>query len=120
MRYMVPSGARDGAVVAQLRRGALEYCVLALLASEERYGFDLVRTLGSVDGMVTSEGTVYPLLSRLKRDGLVSTTWRDSQSGPPRKYYAITDDGRAALDRFVEEWRRFTRAVDTLLEGEIR
>lgn len=107
-------------MVAQLRRGALEYCVLALLATEERYGFELVRTLGSVDGMVTSEGTVYPLLSRLKRDGLVTTTWRESESGPPRKYYAITADGRAALGRFAEEWARFTSAVDTFLTGEIR
>ena len=60
-------------VLSQLRRGALEYCVLALLVDEERYGFDIVRTLGSIDGMVTGEGTLYPLLSRLKKDGHVTT-----------------------------------------------
>jgi PadR family transcriptional regulator PadR len=102
-------------LLSQLRRGALEYCVLALLAGEERYGFDLVRTLGAVDGMVTGEGTLYPLLSRLKKDGRVTTTWRDSESGPPRKYYAITPAGRRALDDFSNEWRRFRDAVDHLL-----
>lgn len=102
-------------VLSQLRRGALEFCVLALLADEERYGFDIVRTLGSIDGMVTGEGTLYPLLSRLKSDGYVATTWRDSDAGPPRKYYALTADGRHALDDFTTEWRRFRDAVDSIL-----
>ncbi|MEA2686958.1 MAG: PadR family transcriptional regulator, regulatory protein PadR [Actinomycetota bacterium] len=102
-------------MLSQLRRGALEYCVLALLADEERYGFDIVRTLGSIDGMVTGEGTLYPLLSRLKSDGRVATTWRDSDAGPPRKYYALTADGRRALDDFTAEWRRFRDAVDSIL-----
>jgi PadR family transcriptional regulator PadR len=102
-------------VLSQLRRGALEYCVLALLADEERYGFDIVRTLGSIDGMVTGEGTLYPLLSRLKKGGHVVTTWRDSDAGPPRKYYAITAQGRRALTEFTAEWYRFRDAVDDLL-----
>jgi PadR family transcriptional regulator PadR len=102
-------------VLSQLRRGALEYCVLALLATEERYAFDIVRTLGQVDGMVTAEGTLYPLLSRLKKDGRVTTRWRDSDAGPPRKYYAITDDGRRALAEFAGEWTRFRQAVESLL-----
>ena len=102
-------------VLSQLRRGALEYCVLALLADEERYGFDLVRTLGATDGMVTGEGTLYPLLSRLKKAGHVGTTWRESDSGPPRKYYAITNEGRHALAEFTTEWRRFRDTVDTML-----
>jgi PadR family transcriptional regulator PadR len=106
---MVPG--QDG-LLAQMRRGTLQYCVLALLAEEERYGFDLVRALGEVDGMVTSEGTIYPLLSRLRRDGLVETTWQESTSGPPRKYYRLTDSGRAALDGFAQEWSRFRQAVD--------
>ena len=102
-------------VGAQLRRGALEYCVLALLVEEPRYGFDLVRTLGSVDGMVTNEGTLYPLLSRLKREGYVETRWGESAAGPPRKYYSLTEAGRAALDAFQVEWARFRDAVDELL-----
>jgi PadR family transcriptional regulator PadR len=107
----------DGRVLAaQLRKGTLEYCVLALLAQQERYGFQLVRTLGAVDGLVTSEGTIYPLLSRLKKEGHVTTTWRDSEEGPPRKYYAITEQGKAVLDAFRVEWRRFRTAVDSLVE----
>lgn len=106
-------------VLSQLRRGALEYCVLALLAEKERYGFDIVRTLGSIDGMVTGEGTLYPLLSRLKKVGRVATTWRESASGPPRKYYVITDGGRQALAEFIAEWHRFRDAVDGILaEGK--
>jgi PadR family transcriptional regulator PadR len=106
----------QNALLAQMRRGTLQYCVLALLASEERYGFDLVRGLADVDGMVTSEGTIYPLLSRLRRDGLVESTWRESPTGPPRRYYRLTDAGRAALDGFGREWSRFRDAVDHFIE----
>lgn len=89
--------------------------MLALLVDEERYGFDIVRTLGAIDGMVTGEGTLYPLLTRLRKSGLVSTTWRESDAGPPRKYYGITAQGRRALADFTVEWRRFSAAVDTML-----
>jgi PadR family transcriptional regulator PadR len=104
--------------LSQLRRGTLEYCVLALLRDEERYGFDLVRALSQADGMVTSEGTIYPLLSRLRRERLVTTTWRESDAGPPRRYYRLTAAGHAALADFTKEWSRFRDAVDTLLIGE--
>ena len=109
-----------GGLAAQLRKGTLAYCVLALLARRERYGFELVRTLSEVDGLVTSEGTIYPLLSRLRKDGYVTTTWRDSGEGPPRKYYAITRQGQADLDVFSVEWRRFRSAVDSLVEEGTR
>src|SRR5919106_565153 len=102
--------AGQDALLAQMRRGTLQYCVLALLTAEERYGFDLVKALAEMDGMVTSEGTIYPLLSRLRRDGLVETTWRESPTGPPRRYYSLTDRGRAALE--VED----EAAIRTLLE----
>ena len=102
-------------VLSQLRRGALEFCVLAMLVHEERYAFDIVRSLSDVDGMVTAEGTLYPLLSRLSKDGRVTTQWRDSDAGPPRKYYAITPAGRQALAEFITEWRRFRDAVESLL-----
>ena len=102
-------------VISQLRRGVLEYCVLAQLRDEERYAFELVRTLGEADGMVTSEGTLYPLLSRLRREGLVETTWRESPSGPPRRYYTLTPRGEDVLETFTAEWARFCRSVDGLL-----
>jgi PadR family transcriptional regulator PadR len=114
MRHMV-LGRRES-LISQLRRGTLEFCVLALLRDQPRYGFDLVRTLGAADGLVTSEGTIYPLLSRLRRDGLVTTTWQESPSGPPRRYYQLTTEGRRALTHFTAEWDRFTDAVDRLLQ----
>jgi PadR family transcriptional regulator, regulatory protein PadR len=108
--------AQQDALLAQTRRGTLQYCVLSLLADEERYGFDLVRGLAETDGMVTSEGTIYPLLSRLRRDGLVESTWQESPTGPPRRYYRLTESGRAALEGFRLEWRRFRDAVDHFVE----
>ena len=102
--------------MTQMRRGALEYCVLALLVKEERYAPELIDALGRVDGLLTSEGTLYPLLGRLRRDGVVETTWRESPSGPPRRYYRLTPAGRQALARFTQEWQRFTNAVDRILE----
>jgi PadR family transcriptional regulator, regulatory protein PadR len=107
---------KQDALLAQMRKGTLQYCVLALLAEEERYGFDLVRALAETDGMVTSEGTIYPLLSRLRKDGLVETTWRESSSGPPRRYYRLTKGGKAALAAFKDEWGRFRDAVDHFVE----
>lgn len=96
----------------------MEFCVLALLQDTELYGFDLVKRLGDVDGLVTSEGTIYPLLSRLRREGWVSTTWVESESGPPRRYYALTPQGDKALRGFAEDWERFRDSVDLLLKGK--
>jgi PadR family transcriptional regulator PadR len=106
--------------IVQLRRGVIEYCVMALLEHDERYGFDLVRELASLDGMETSEGTVYPILGRLRRDGLVMSTWRESPAGPPRRYYRLSDKGRQGLDEFRQQWQRFAGTVDRILEGEAR
>jgi PadR family transcriptional regulator PadR len=111
---------RDTAI-SQLRRGVLEFCVLALLRNTELYGFELVRALAGADGLVTTEGTLYPLLGRLRRDGVVDTTWRESPSGPPRRYYRLTPNGQAALNSFAAEWTRFRASVDTVLEtGGVR
>lgn len=86
-----------------------------MVADEDRYGFDIVRSLGAVDGMVVAEGTLYPLLSRLQKAGYVRAAWRESESGPPRKYYGITREGRRALADFAAEWRRFSAAVESML-----
>lgn len=113
MRRMVPGETRNP--FTELRRGVLEHCVLAVVGDEESYAFDIVRVLSNAGELVTSEGTIYPLLSRLRRDRLVTTTWRESDAGPPRRYYRITDDGRRALDAFAGDWTRFRSAVDALL-----
>ncbi len=107
--------ANEGAVT-QLRRGVLEHCVLALLEGEQRYGYDLVTELSSA-GLLASEGTMYPLLSRLRKDDLVATSWRESPSGPPRRYYSLTAQGKEALLGFRESWGQFKYAVDAILES---
>ncbi len=108
-------GARD-ALLSQMRRGAIEYCVLALLAGHEMYGFELVQSLAELDGMVTTEGTIYPLLSRLRKEGSVDTFWQESSSGPPRRYYRITPLGIRSLHMFRDEWKLFRTSVDSLME----
>jgi PadR family transcriptional regulator PadR len=113
MLYMVPNEASK--LMSQMRRGAIEYCVLALLRRREWYGFELAQALAEADGLVTSEGTIYPLLSRLRRDGLVNSAWQESSQGPPRRYYSLTSEGTAALGAFTEQWARFRDAVDRLL-----
>jgi PadR family transcriptional regulator, regulatory protein PadR len=104
-------------LVTQMRRGVLPYCVLAMLGDGECYGFELVRSLSSVDGLVTGEGTIYPLLARLRRQELVQTTWRESDAGPPRRYYRLTQAGRAALAEFTGAWKPLRDSVDSLLES---
>jgi PadR family transcriptional regulator, regulatory protein PadR len=118
LHYMVPpppTGSPDDRSLAQLRRGVLPSCVLAALAAEQRYGFELVRVLTEDYGLATSEGTIYPLLSRLRRDGLVETSWQESESGPPRRYYRLTPEGERNLSHFQEDWKRFRDAVDDLV-----
>ena len=110
----------DRQPLTQLRRGVIEFCVLALLRDEALYGFDLVRRLGQVQGLLTSEGTIYPLLSRLRRDGLVTTSWQESPSGPPRRYYTASPDGQRALDAFVADWQQFRDSVDSLLLTKVK
>jgi PadR family transcriptional regulator len=115
---MVSTGGatKRDAAISQLRRGVIEFCVLALLADEERYGFELVQELASEDALVTTEGTLYPLLGRLRREGAVETTWRESPSGPPRRYYQLTPAGRKSLAAFVDQWTRFRTSVDAILK----
>ena len=114
MRCMVASD--DPIWLAQLRRGSVEYCVLALLRDGERYGFELARILTDAGGLIASEGTIYPLLARLRRNGFVKTTWRESAEGPPRRYYQLTSAGARALAAFAESWKVFRAAVDQILD----
>ncbi|MEU3401922.1 PadR family transcriptional regulator [Streptomyces filamentosus] len=116
---MVPGNAKNeggGRVSSQLRKGVLEYCVLALLRHEPKYGVELLAELSAVSVMATSQGTIYPLLSRLRREGFVDTELRESPSGPPRRYYALTALGRTSLAEFTRAWPHFRNAVDHFLD----
>lgn len=104
-------------LIAQLRKGVLQFCVLGVLGAAERYSYEIVRELAALDGLLTSEGTLYPLLSRLRKEGMIVGTWRESPSGPPRRYYRVTPSGSAALSVFKTEWDRFSRSVDIALSA---
>ncbi|AUG75814.1 PadR family transcriptional regulator [Kitasatospora sp. MMS16-BH015] len=110
-----PAAPPESAAATQLRKGVLEYCVLALLQDGPRYGVELLEELGRFPMLATSQGTIYPLLSRLRRSGLAETFLRDSASGPSRRYYTLTEAGRTALAEFATLWPAFRTAVDHLL-----
>ncbi|MCE5230807.1 PadR family transcriptional regulator [bacterium] len=102
-------GAFDNWIV-QVRKGVLELCILNALAGRECYGYDLVRMLSAVPGLDVTEGTLYPLLSRLRVQGLVQTRLEESPDGPARKYYALSAEGRRNL-------RLMNRYLDQLVSG---
>jgi PadR family transcriptional regulator PadR len=101
--------------LTELRRGVLGPCVLALLAQQPRFGLELVRELAAAGGLLTSDGTVYPLLSRLRDAGLVTSEWQDAEGERARRYYFITDDGREHLAAFRAEWTEFANTVHGVL-----
>lgn len=105
---MVPSEEMLG----NLRRGALSFCILGALEGSEGYAYELTKLLSDAGPLIGGQGTMYPLLSRLRQSGWVSTTWRESNSGPPRRYYQLTAEGASALDSFRAIWPGFVGAVD--------
>jgi len=107
----------DDARVSQFRKGVLELAILALLDAGELYGVEIVERLAGVRGLAAGSGTVYPLLSRLQKSGLVQSAWRESPSGPPRKYYRLSQAGRSDLATMSQSWRAMVGALDGLLEG---
>lgn len=109
----------QGQLLTHLRRGTLEYCVLAALRGGERYAGELIGDLSADGVLVTSEGTVYPMLARLRRDGMVDSSWRESPAGPPRRYYRLTRRGEVAVRTFADQWGMFRDAVDRVIKGEM-
>lgn len=103
-------------IPSQMLKGTLEGCVLAVLREEERYGYEISQKLEGYGFGRIPEGTVYPLLLRLEKRGAITASFRASPDGPPRKYYALTDLGRAELKAFFHHYRELTRAVDQLIK----
>ena len=98
----------------QVRKGLLELCILNALSGKERYGYELVKTLVEIPGLGVTEGTLYPLLSRLRVQGLITARLEESSEGPARKYYALTKDGRkimAAMDEYLDTLNRGARTL---------
>ena len=97
----------------QLRKGALELCVLRVLAHGEAYTSDITDSLKRAELLVV-EGTLYPLLSRLKTSGICTYRWEESKSGPPRKYYSLTPMGKEYLDELNAEWAKLVSSIEHL------
>lgn len=98
---------------AQMRKGVLEYCILSVISEKEVYASDILLKLKDAKLLVV-EGTLYPLLTRLKNDGLLSYRWEESKSGPPRKYYQITEVGQEFLSKLDKSWLNLVGAVTKL------
>ncbi len=95
---------------AQMRKGILEYCILSIIDKKESYPSDIIEELKS-SKLIVVEGTLYPLLTRLKNAGILTYRWEESTSGPPRKYYSLTNDGKSFLDELQETWSDLSKAV---------
>ncbi len=103
-------------VRSQMRKGVLEYCILCILSRREAYASSILEQL-KAGGMLVVEGTLYPLLIRQKNQGLLSYRWEESPQGPPRKYYVITDKGRAQLQEMDAAWQEMVASIDSLRKG---
>jgi len=103
--------------ISQFRKGVVELAILALLDGGELYGVEIVDALGADPALAISAGTVYPLLSRLKKGGLIDSVWRESPVGPPRKYYKLTKRGEAELETMATEWSGVVDSIRRLLEA---
>jgi PadR family transcriptional regulator, regulatory protein PadR len=98
---------------AQMRKGILEYCILSVLSRNSCYASDIIKELKEAEVIVV-EGTLYPLLTRQKNAGLLSYRWEESQQGPPRKYYELTDDGRKYLAELDKSWKELVESVNLI------
>lgn len=101
---------------SQLKRGTLELCALSVVNRGDCYGYELVARVS--DCIEVTEGTIYPLMKRLKDGGMIESYIVESSEGPPRKYYRITEKGKEELERLSKEWFEFTQSVNTLLKGD--
>lgn len=98
---------------AQMRKGVLEYCILLLLREKPQYAINIIQMLKE-SKMIVVEGTLYPLLTRLKNDGFLKYRWEESTQGPPRKYYQLTDEGSEFLGELEDSWNELVEAVDRI------
>ena len=98
---------------SQMRKGVLEYCILTIISRQEVYTSDILDALRQADLLVV-EGTLYPLLSRLKNNGLLKYRWQESTDGPPRKYFTLTDEGVQLLEALNHEWGIISKAINKL------
>ncbi|MFZ9003740.1 MAG: PadR family transcriptional regulator [Bacteroidetes bacterium] len=102
---------------AQMRKGVLEYCILSILREDDKYASEILETLKDAK-MLVVEGTIYPLLTRLKNAGLLGYRWEESSSGPPRKYYGLTETGKVFLKELNTTWDELHTAVNVVTNAK--
>ena len=98
---------------SQMRKGVLEFCILTILSYEDEYASNIIQRL-KLAQLIVVEGTLYPLLTRLKNDGLLTYRWEESKTGPPRKYYKISEEGRIYLSELAQIWDELVVTVDNI------
>jgi PadR family transcriptional regulator PadR len=115
-RALPAEGEQPDRWEAQLRKGALEMAALASLWQGRLYGLEIIRFLESHSQLALAEGTIYPILNRLKAEGLLTSEWVEAEAGHPRKYYSLTDAGRERLQLMAQAWVSFSGGLSRLLE----
>lgn len=100
---------------AQMRKGILEFCILLIISQGDIYPSDILKELKEFN-LIVVEGTLYPLLSRLKDGGLLEYKWVESKAGPPRKYYKLTDNGRKTLEQLKDGWKSLSDSIKALIK----
>lgn len=105
-------------ISSQMLKGTLEGCILAIIIKKETYGYEISQKLNEYGFGKIAEGTIYPLLLRLEKNGLILATYRQSDQGPKRKYYSLTENGNNEYLKFIESYNELTTAVNTLLADQ--
>jgi len=100
---------------AQMRKGILEFCILLVISQDKIYASDILKELKKAD-LIVVEGTIYPLLTRLKNAGLLRYNWAESKNGPPRKYYSLTTVGRTFLQQLTNTWTALDKSINSLIK----
>lgn len=101
---------------SQVRKGMLDFVILTFLFQKEFYGYELIKAIKDVTEINISEGTIYPLLNRLKKDDLITARWVEMETGIPRKYYRITEKGMTVFSGMKESWKQFSLTINQLME----
>ena len=104
-------------IKSQMRKGILEYCILSIINQKEVYTSDILESLKAADLLVV-EGTLYPLLTRLKNNGILTYRWKESPSGPPRKYFGLTPTGKDLLQQLQDEWKAISDSIGRVTTNE--
>lgn len=103
---------------SQLRKGVLEFCILSILSRDKNYGYKIIQSLSDLTGVDIKRGTIYALFKRLHEEDKIQYVWEESEYGPPRKIYSLTQKGRDSLRKMKAHWEAFIISINQVLKGE--